>query len=259
MGKPTDPPRDPRRPRTTRPARPSARSGASPRTTRPRFAVQGLPTIVFEDEDLVVVDKPAGLITSSTPRERRPTLLRWLRDYFATTSRRVRLGVIHRLDREASGLLVFSKNDLAYRSLKHQLKQRTIERVYLAMVSGKPNPSSGTIRGDLFELPDGRMVRSRIPGKGMPAITHFDTVRSSGDTALLRVTLETGRKHQVRAHLSQRGNPIIGDESYGGTPSDRGMHLRAVRLAFDHPRTGRRMEFQVDCWFADESIRPASP
>lgn len=208
------------------------------------------PKVVYADDDLVVIDKPAGLLTSTTPREKRPTSLAILRHWFHDP--RVRIGVIHRLDKDASGLLVFSKNDGAYRSLKLQLKRRTIERVYLALVQGKPNPPSGAIRGDLFELPDGRVVRSRVPGKGEPAVTHFETLRVTGNRALLRVTLETGRKHQVRAHLSQRGNPIVGDVMYGGPSSPRGLHLRATRLAFDHPRTGKRMIFEVGCPFADE-------
>lgn len=212
--------------------------------------------VVFEDDDLVVIDKPPGLLTSTTPREKRPTALAMLRRASAQARRRGRIGVIHRLDRDASGLLVFSKNDHAYRSLKEQLKRRTIDRVYLAVVQGKPNPPEGTIRGDLFELPDGRMVRSRVPGKGEPAVTHFQTLRSTGDASLLRVTLETGRKHQIRAHLSQRGNPIVGDEMYGGPPSPAGMLLRAVRLAFDHPRTGKRLEFEVACPFAESALTP---
>jgi RluA family pseudouridine synthase len=206
--------------------------------------------VVYDDDDFVVIDKPAGLLTSTTPREKRPTALAILRDWFREA--RVRIGVVHRLDKDASGLLVFSKNDGAYRSLKLQLKRRTIERVYVALVEGKPNPPGGVIRGDLFELPDGRMVRSRIPGKGEPAVTHFQTLRVVGNRAVLRVTLETGKKHQIRAHLSQRGNPIVGDTMYGGKPSPRGLHLRATRLAFDHPRTGKRMEFEVPCPFLHE-------
>jgi 23S rRNA pseudouridine1911/1915/1917 synthase len=200
--------------------------------------------VVYEDEHLLVVDKPAGLLTATNPREKRPTLLAMVKQY-ACGDRDARVGLVHRLDREASGLLVFSKSDEAYESLKDQFYKHTVERVYLAVARGTPNPPKGSITHDLFELPDGRVVRSRIPGKGATATTHYEVVSRIKGRSLLRVTLETGRKHQIRSQLSSRGHPIVGDAMYGGDASDAGLLLRAVVLGVDHPATGERMRWEV--------------
>jgi 23S rRNA pseudouridine1911/1915/1917 synthase len=204
--------------------------------------------IVHEDDDILVIDKPAGLLTSTGPREKRPTALAMVREYVRQRDgQRARVGLIHRLDRDASGLLVFSKNDAAYASLKTQFFRHTVERVYAAVVRGKLTPPAGRIESRLMELPDGRVVTTRQHAKGQAAVTDYATLRVVGKRSLLEVKLETGRKHQIRAHLVERGTPILNDPLYDRDAQPRGrLMLAAVRLALDHPRTNRRMTFRVD-------------
>jgi 23S rRNA pseudouridine1911/1915/1917 synthase len=154
--------------------------------------------------------------------------------------------VIHRLDREAEGILVFSKNDEAYRALKRQFFEHSVERIYAALVSGRPKPAKGRIESYLVELPNGSMRNTANPKKGQWAITEYETVSSNGEFSLLRVKLHTGRKHQIRAQLSQRGWPIVGDAMYGPRKQPRlPLMLAATTLALTHPRTGERMRFEI--------------
>ena len=199
--------------------------------------------LVHEDEDVLVIDKPPGLLTSTGPREKRPTALAILREYVRATSPKARLGLIHRLDRDAGGLLVFSKSDLAYQSLKTQFYKHTVERVYQAVVRGTPSPKKGRIDSRLVERADGTMRSTDEHAQGERAITDYEVVEQRNGEATLRVTLHTGRKHQIRLQLSERGWPIVGDVVYGEGESG-GLQLRAVRLGFDHPRTGRRITFE---------------
>ena len=204
--------------------------------------------IVHEDDDILVIDKPAGLLTSTVPREKRPTALAIVREYVKQRDGpRARVGLIHRLDRDASGLLVFSKNDAAYASLKTQFFRHTVERVYAAIVRGKLTPPAGRIASRLMELPDGRVVTTRRPDKGQEAVTDYTTLRATKQVSLLEVKLETGRKHQIRAHLVERGAPILNDRLYDRDATLTGpLMLAAVRLALDHPRSGERMAFRID-------------
>jgi 23S rRNA pseudouridine1911/1915/1917 synthase len=200
--------------------------------------------VVFEDADLLVVAKPAGLLTSTVPREKRPTLLAAVEEHLARYSPRARLGLIHRLDRDAAGLLVFSKCHEAYHSLKNQFFHHTVTRLYTAVVEGTLKPKKGMIRSRLEERADGTVYSTRRMDIGQPSRTDYEVLSAANGRSVVRVKLHTGRKHQVRVHLSERGAPIVGDVMYG-KPDKMGLHLAATSLAFDHPRTGKRMEFHL--------------
>jgi 23S rRNA pseudouridine1911/1915/1917 synthase len=228
-----------------RPAQRASHAGAE-RQRRPGFPPLH---IIFEDDDLLVINKPAGLLTSTVPKEKRPTALALVRAYIAETSPKSRVGLIHRLDRDAAGLLVFSKSHAAYDSLKTQFFKHTVDRVYEATVHGKPNPPAGTIESYLLERADGTVHSTDRHAKGQRAVTHYETIETTATKprrSRLRVRLQTGRKHQIRVHLSERGCPIVGDRVYGPADDDSPrLMLIAVELAFDHPRTGKRMSFKL--------------
>lgn len=242
---------------------------ARPAKTDPRKPKPpALPPIVHEDEHVLIIDKPTGVLTSTTAREKRPTLASMLRDYLSRTSPRARLGVIHRLDRDASGLLVFSKSDLAYKSLKSQFYHHTVQRIYTAIIHGVPTPKAGKITVPLRELPSGRVIPSDEPGKGQAAVTLYKTVdtrrvpkdqrlkpdphnKHAADLdlthlSLLEIQLETGRKHQIRAHFASRNTPIVGDPMYG--PNKRPLArlmLAATTLGFTHPATEEPVSYSI--------------
>lgn len=213
---------------------------------RPRQ--QTLPfKIVHEDDDLLVIDKPAGLLTSTVPNEKRPTVLAMVREYVAAKQPDAQVGLIHRLDRDASGLLVFSKNHETYLSLKHQFMRHTVSRIYLALVHNVPVPRKGTIDTRLLERADGSVYSTREPKRRSErAVTHYETVSAKDGRSLIRVKLETGKKHQIRAHLSERGVPIVNDPIYSTIPPKGRLMLAAVELELEHPRTAKRMTFRAD-------------
>ena len=244
----------------------------------PRAAAHPAPAldIVHEDADLLVVDKPPGLLTSTVPREKRPTLLALVREYVAASTppraRSERVGLIHRLDRDASGLLVFSKTHDAYVSLKRQFFEHNVERAYTAVVEGVPTPRGGRVESRLVERADGTVYSARRPGEGERAVTEYEVVEERRGRSLVRVKLHTGRKHQIRVHLSQRGAPIVGDTMYGRAdpvparrpPKPAGaerLMLAATRLSLTHPRSGRRMTFErpAPAAFAEAMGEAAAP
>ena len=204
-----------------------------------------LPGLIYEDQDLLVVEKPAGLLTSTVARERRPTLLAQVREYLARRDPRSRAGLIHRLDRDASGLLIFSKNDSAFRSLKSQFFDHSVNREYRAVVHGVPEAPAARIETRLIERADGTVHSTRQHGKGVRAVTEYEVIHTAGKLSLLRVVLHTGRKHQIRVHLRERGTPVVGDRVYG--PGDRAsrLMLAATRLTVRHPRTGDKVTFSA--------------
>jgi 23S rRNA pseudouridine1911/1915/1917 synthase len=200
-------------------------------------------TIAYQDEHLLVVDKAPGLVVHPARGHREGTLAQLL-ETLAAGGEPGRGGIVHRLDRDTSGLLVVSRSDEAHRLLQAALAQRRIEREYIALVEGRPPARSGTI-----EAPIGRdpRVRTRMAIGGInprEARTHFTLERSLPDTSLLRLHLDTGRTHQIRVHLQAIGHSVCGDPEYG-TPGLLGLKrqfLHAARLSFEHPFTGLPVE-----------------
>jgi 23S rRNA pseudouridine1911/1915/1917 synthase len=202
--------------------------------------------VLHDDADLLVIHKPAGLMTSSGPRDKRPTVIGYLRNHFSTLHKPLDIGLIHRLDKDASGLLVFSKNDDAYKALKRQFADKSAGRTYLAIVSGTPAKKQGKIETYLLELPDGRVVMTKNKNNGLHSTTTYRTLETRGRFSMLEVHLETGRKHQIRVHLQHLGHPVAGDEVYHSNPklSPRLM-LCAVKLELEHPSSGQRVVFEA--------------
>ncbi len=200
--------------------------------------------IPYEDEHLLVVDKPAGLVVHPARGHRSGTLSQALAGRVAGGEDEWRAGVVHRLDRDTSGLLVMAKSEAVHRALKAALRARAIEREYLALVEGRPPARSGTI-----DAPIGRdrRVRTRVStdtDEPRPAVTHFELDRALPATSLLRVRLETGRTHQIRVHMKAIGHPVCGDPEYGtaGVLGLERQFLHAARLAFAHPVTGAAVD-----------------
>jgi 23S rRNA pseudouridine1911/1915/1917 synthase len=202
-------------------------------------------SIAYEDQYLMVVDKPAGVVVHPARGHLQGTLAQALAGRaMAAGGEPERPGIVHRLDRDTSGLLVVARGEEVHRRLKAALSARRIEREYLALVEGRPPARSGTI-----DAPIGRdrRVRTRMSidtDQPREARTHFELARALPDTTLLRVRLETGRTHQVRVHLAAIGHPLCGDPEYGtaGRLGLRRQFLHAARLAFDHPVTGARVD-----------------
>jgi 23S rRNA pseudouridine1911/1915/1917 synthase len=214
------------------------------RRAAPAAAAEVPFAVAWEDEHLLIVDKPAGVVVHPAPGHRGPTLSETLAGRAVGGDDPARAGIVHRLDRDTSGLLVVAKSEITHRALQELIRTRELRREYLALVEGCPPARSGTI-----DAPIGRdrRVRTRMStDTDVPreARTHFELERALPAFALLRVTLETGRTHQIRVHLQAIGHPVAGDPEYG-TPGRLGLDrqfLHAARLAFDHPVTGEAVD-----------------
>lgn len=204
------------------------------------------PRIVHADRWLAVIEKPAGLVVHSAPGHRGPTLVDALGELLAGGADPRRPGIVHRLDKDTSGLMVVARTDAAHRLLAAQIKSRQVRRTYLALVEGHPRSRSGVIDAPLgrdYRAPERRAVGGRAPRE---ARTHFTVVERLPNDALVEVRLETGRTHQVRAHFTAIGHPVAGDPRYGhaGRHGLARQFLHSARLGFRHPITGEELEFE---------------
>ncbi len=214
--------------------------------------------VVFEDRYLAIVDKPAGVVTHPGAGRQTGTLAagllhRWPR--IRGVGAEDRWGIVHRLDRDTSGLLVVALTAETYVGLSAAIKDHKVTREYLCLVSGMPAAPTATIEAPISRDPR-RPTRMRVDPDGRPAVTHYRVERSWSGGALLRVTLETGRTHQIRVHLSSIGLPVAGDRTYGTGAGRHRLFLHATRLAFIHPVTGGEVDFECPL---PEDLKSALP
>lgn len=208
--------------------------------------------IIYQDSDLLVVNKPRGLVVHPAPGHAQGTMVNALLhhcDDLAGIGGTVRPGIVHRLDKDTSGLLVVAKTDLAQLGLSQQLKEHSVSRKYKALVHGSP-PLKSTVNAPIGRHRVQRKKMAVTPGRGKEAITHFRVLAFYRGFALMEARLETGRTHQVRVHLAHLGYPVVGDPLYGRKSSklnlqSGGQLLHAYSLSFHHPRTGEKLEFST--------------
>lgn len=209
--------------------------------------------ILYEDDCIIVADKPSGLLTMSTGKEGEITAYSILTDYVRSarggrnTRDKGRIFIVHRLDRDTSGVIVFAKDEQTKHALQDDWNETILERKYIAAVEGTPEYEEGTVASYLKDNPKSMKVSSSwTDNGGKYSVTHFKVLRSSGQYSLVEFELETGRKNQIRVHASVIGNPVAGDRKYGSVSNPlRRLCLHASTLAFHHPRTGQLLRFDT--------------
>lgn len=206
--------------------------------------------IIYEDNDLMVINKPSGLVVHPAAGHYTNTLVNGLLHYTSNLSSNngdERPGIVHRIDKDTSGLLIVAKNDKAHEKLSMQLKDKTLSRIYIALVQGKINHDTGTI-----DAPIGRDINDRkkmcvTDENSKEAITHFKVLERYKNATLLEVKLQTGRTHQIRVHMNYINHPIINDPVYGNKKASLfGQMLHAKEISFIHPTTSKKMTFSCD-------------
>ncbi len=204
-------------------------------------------SIVYEDDDLVVIDKEAGLLTIATDKEKRATAYSLLSDHVKQQDPDNKIFVVHRLDRETSGLLLFAKSEEVKLHLQESWTATVVDRTYIALVEGKVDKKEGVITSYLVEGKTFVVHSTQDPKKGKKAITNYKVFKQNRNYSLLKVNLETGRKNQIRVHMQDIGHSVVGDRKYGAAGSPlRRLGLHAQKLSFIHPTNGKKMEFETE-------------
>lgn len=208
--------------------------------------------IVYEDEDLLIVNKPQGMVVHPAPGNYSGTLVNALLFHcknLSSINGVIRPGIVHRIDKDTSGLLMVAKNDNAHKSLAYQLKNHTINRVYMAIVHGNIKEEKGTIDAPIGRHPKDRLKMTVIDKNSKNAVTHFNVKKRYGNYTLIEARLETGRTHQIRVHMSYIHHPLVGDPLYGPQKEKfkvQGQILHAMTIGFIHPTQNIYMEFKSE-------------
>ncbi len=209
--------------------------------------------IVYEDEHLLVVNKPKGMVVHPAAGNYNGTLVNALLfhcgDSLSGINGVIRPGIVHRIDKDTSGLLIVAKTDAAHRGLAEQIKEHSFKRVYRTVVVGNIKDDTGTINAPIGRHPKDRKKQAVTDKNSRNAVTHYEVLERFKGFTYLKVTLETGRTHQIRVHMSYRGNPVAGDIVYGNPKKDYGLSgqcLHAAEIGFIHPITGKYLEFESD-------------
>jgi 23S rRNA pseudouridine1911/1915/1917 synthase len=203
-------------------------------------------SIVFEDQYLIVIDKHAGMLSMATDKEKEKTAYGMLSIHVKKTDLSNKIFIVHRLDRETSGLMVFAKSEEVQHTLQESWQTDVTERTYIAIIEGELKEKAGTVTSWLTESKSLMVYSSADPGKGDKAITHYRTIKTNRDYSLLAIDPETGRKNQIRVHMQDLGHSIVGDKKYGSKVNPVGrMCLHARVLAFIHPVTRVKLRFET--------------
>lgn len=203
--------------------------------------------IIYEDSEIIVIDKPAGLLSMASDKEKIYTAYHQLTDYVRKDNPENRIFIVHRLDRDTSGVMLFAKSEEVKHLLQDAWKEIVVDRAYVAVVEGQVKKEEDTLRSWLKETKTKLMYSSSIEGDGLEAITHYKVLQHSAEYSLLEIRLETGRKNQIRVHMKDMGHSIIGDKKYGASSNPIGrLGLHAHILAFNHPVTGDLMRFETE-------------
>lgn len=203
-------------------------------------------SIIFEDQHLIVVDKHAGMLSMATDREKEKTAYGMLSVHVKKADPSNKIFIVHRLDRETSGLMVFAKSEKIQQLLQESWQTEVTERTYLAVIEGELEEKEGTVTSWLTESKSMMVYSSPNPGKGDKAVTHYRTIKTNGGYSLLVVEPETGRKNQIRVHMKDLGHSIVGDKKYGSAVNPVGrMCLHARVLEFIHPVTREKLRFET--------------
>lgn len=208
--------------------------------------------IVYEDEDLAIINKPQDMVVHPAPGNYTGTLVNALLfhiDNLSSINGIIRPGIVHRLDKDTSGLLIIAKNDKAHRILSESLKERNVKRVYISLVHGILSNDEGTINAPIGRHGTDRKKMTVTQKNSKEAITHYKVLERYNNYSLVEVNLETGRTHQIRVHMAYINHPVVGDPVYSKGKNEFGLDkqmLHAYKLGFSHPSTGEHMEFQID-------------
>jgi 23S rRNA pseudouridine1911/1915/1917 synthase len=200
--------------------------------------------IVFEDDDILIVDKEAGLLTIATDKEKTMTAYHQLTDYVKQKQAQARIFIVHRLDRDTSGILIFAKNEKTKKTLQENWQADVKQRTYIAVVEGVCKQKEGKIVSWLTESKSFKMHSSPTPNGGQEAITEYRVTQSANNYSLIELNLHTGRKNQIRVHMQHIGHPVVGDDKYGSKKNPiKRLALHAHTLVFKHPVSGKEMRF----------------
>ncbi len=207
--------------------------------------ISGL-NILYEDPDLIVIDKQAGLLSIASDKEKSDTAYHFLMEHVRRSNPRNRIFVVHRLDRDTSGVMMYTKSEKVQQVLQNSWKNSVLDRRYIALVEGSVQKAEGTITSWLKESKTLTMYSSPTPNGGQKAVTHFKVLQKTNGYSLLEVRLETGRKNQIRVHMQEIGHSIVGDKKYGSTQNPIGrLGLHALVISFYHPTTNDLMHFET--------------
>lgn len=201
--------------------------------------------IIYEDDLIIVINKPNGLLTIASEKEKKDTAYRYITEYVRFKDKHARIFIVHRLDQETSGVLMFAKTKEAQQALQKDWNEIVTKRGYHAVVEGIPKDKNGIIRSYLYKSKSNEMYSGHKTKQGKYAETHYEVIKEGKNSSVIEVYLKTGRKNQIRVHMKDLGHPIVGDEKYGNKSSVRRLFLHAFELQFRSPFTNKLVTFTV--------------